>query len=177
MCTLLNLPKVNFNALSDQITTNSLTEELWTDDTFHNDIKPESAWKNTHVLLYYSQAYPPEPTVGHRCPPIHYRAHSQVQRGSPINAKPIIGSGWATGSNLTQSDRECRKGLLLDTSYEQGIRGLPEDAIQSPDNHRHTRPWVKLLPEGCHGGEMARTQVSYVTLSSWTHCPQGPPYL
>lgn len=94
MPTPLKLLKVNFSVHSDQITTNSLIGELWTDDTFHNEIKPESAWKTlTYYFITPKPAYPPEPTIGHRCPPIHHRNQSQLQRGSPINSKPILGSG------------------------------------------------------------------------------------
>lgn len=117
--TLLHHPKVNFRALPDQTVRNSWTGEIWIDDTFHRDVRLGSASKM--LRYHYSQAYPAESTLGHRCSPIPQRAHSQLQSGSLINCKPIIGSGWATGTQLTQSD--WRKGLLLHTSYEQGSRG------------------------------------------------------
>lgn len=74
------------------------------------ETQSQSQLQKRSRTIYYSQAYPAEPTIGHRCPPMSRRAHCQLQRGSPVNSKPIIGAGWATGTELTQSDR--REGLL-----------------------------------------------------------------
>lgn len=86
----------------------SWTAEIWTDDTFHRDIKPESASKTLmHYFITHKPSQisslspsPPEPSTGHRCPPI-----------------PRLGPG----TKFTQSD--WKKGLLLHTGCEQGSRG------------------------------------------------------
>lgn len=160
MSTLIKLPKINLRARARSLI--KLQQLLnwgalnW--GVFHSDVKPGSASKT--LTYYFITSLPSRTHYWPQRPPIHHKVHSHLQRGSLIHSKPIIGSGWATGTKLTQSGRLQERTSPKNQLWTRS-QWMPVDAIlQLPDNQRDTSPWVKLLPEGHRGGEMAGTPVS-----------------